>query len=99
MFMQRWSLRSMVILFAVSSAVLVSIRLASAQVVPVGVAKVDITPESPVRMYGYGARKTESEGIAGRLKASALAIGADAGEGPAVLLTVDCGAVPTASRN
>lgn len=66
--------------------------------VPLGVAQIDITPESPVRMYGYGARKTESEGIAGRLKAGALAIGSDEGEGPAVLLTVDCGAVPADIR-
>lgn len=62
--------------------------------VPIGVAKIDITPETPVRMYGYAARTTESEGIAGRLYASAMAIGDDDGEGPAVLLTVDCGAVP-----
>ena len=66
----------------------------SAHTAPIGVAKVDITPEQPVRMYGYGSRKTESEGVAGRLKAAALAIGGDAGDGPAVLLTVDCGAVP-----
>jgi hypothetical protein len=72
---------------------------AADELVPVGVAKVDITPDTPVRMYGYAARKTESEGIAGRLKASALAIGSDAGEGPAVLLCVDCGAVPTAIRD
>ena len=67
---------------------------ADAKVIPVGVAKVDITPGQPVRMYGYGARKTESEGVAGRLKAAALALGSDADDGPAVLLTVDCGAVP-----
>jgi hypothetical protein len=65
-----------------------------AEAVPIGVAKVDITPQTPVRMYGYAARKTESEGIAGRLEASALAIGDDEGDGPAVLLSVDCGAVP-----
>jgi neutral ceramidase len=59
-----------------------------------GVAKVDITPQDPVRMYGYASRKTESEGIAGRLHASALALGGDDGAGPAVLLAVDCGAVP-----
>jgi len=70
-----------------------------AETVPVGVAKVDITPVGPVRMYGYGSRTTESEGIAGRLKAAALAIGSDTGEGPAMLLTVDCGAVPTAMRD
>ena len=69
-------------------------RLVAADPVPVGVAKIDITPETPVRMYGYASRTTESEGIAGRLHAAALAIGGDAGEGPAVLLTVDCGAVP-----
>ncbi len=60
----------------------------------VGVAKVDITPETPVRMYGYASRKTESEGIAGPLKASALVIGSDKGRGPAVMLAVDCGSVP-----
>ncbi len=67
--------------------------------VPVGVAKIDITPSEPVRMYGYAARKTESEGIAGRLKASALAIGEESGDGPALLLAVDCGAVPPALRD
>jgi hypothetical protein len=67
--------------------------------VPVGVAHVDITPETPVRMYGYAARKTESEGVAGRLQAKALAIGANDGDGPAVLLTVDCGAVPSDLRD
>ncbi len=40
-------------------------RALSAESVPVGVAEVDITPETPIRMYGYGARKTESEGVAG----------------------------------
>ena len=70
----------------------------AADTVPIGVAKVDITPQTPVRMYGYAARKTESEGIAGPLKASALAIGGDEGDGPAVLLCVDCGAVPADVR-
>jgi len=70
----------------------------AAEAVPVGVAKVDITPECPVRMYGYASRKTESEGIAGRLAAKALAIGDNNGDGPAVLLTVDCGAVPVDIR-
>lgn len=64
----------------------------------VGVAKIDITPETPVRMYGYASRKTESEGIAGQLKASALAIGGDEGDGPAVLLCVDNGSVPAEMR-
>ena len=67
--------------------------------VPVGVAQADITPRTPVRMYGYASRKTESEGVAGRLRAKALAMGGDADEGPAVLLTVDCGAVPAPIRD
>lgn len=76
-----------------------SIDLArSADTVPVGVAEIDITPETPIRMYGYGARKTESEGVAGRLKAKALAIGDDEGDGLAVMLCVDCGAVPADLR-
>ncbi|MDY0169719.1 MAG: neutral/alkaline non-lysosomal ceramidase N-terminal domain-containing protein [Thermoguttaceae bacterium] len=75
-----------------------AMHASAAELVPVGAAKVDITPETPVRMYGYAARKSESEGVAGPLKASALAIGGDEGEGPAVLLAVDCGAVPADLR-
>ena len=82
----------------VAAACLAADALPPASLVPAGVAKVDITPEMPVRMYGYAARKTESEGVAGRLKASALALGSDAEPGPAVLLTVDCGAVPDTLR-
>lgn len=63
----------------------------------IGAAKVDITPDSPVRMYGYESRKAESTGVAGRLKAAALAIGGDEGDGPAVLLTVDNGTCPRRS--
>jgi len=62
--------------------------------IPVGVAKIDITPKIPVRMYGYASRTTESQGVAGPLKASALVLGADSNKGPAVMLTVDCGSVP-----
>lgn len=61
--------------------------------VPIGVAVVDITPETPIRLTGYGDRKTESEGVEARLKAKALAIGGDA-EGAAVLLAVDNLGVP-----
>src|SRR3954464_1351555 len=61
--------------------------------VPIGVAVVDITPETPIRLTGYGDRKTESEGVESRLKAKALAIGGDA-EGAAVLLAVASLGVP-----
>jgi len=63
----------------------------AAEQVPVGAAVVDVTPDYPIRMVGYESRKTESEGIASRLKVRALAIGADgeADGGPAVLVAVD----------
>ena len=68
--------------------------------VPVGVARMDITPDYPIRLTGYASRKTESEGVAQRLWAKALAIGGDEGYGPAVLMMVEnCGVpVPLQTR-
>lgn len=63
--------------------------------VPVGAAVVDITPDYPIRLMGYGSRQAESEGIASRLKARALAIGGDDGDGPTVLVTIDNCAIGT----
>jgi len=63
--------------------------------VPVGVAKIEITPQGPIRQMGYAVRKTESTGVAQKLWAKALAIGSDA-DGPAVLVTVDNCIVPGA---
>ncbi len=55
----------------------------------VGVARVDITPDGPIRLAGYGARpKSESGGIIQRLSAKALAFGSDA-QHPSILITVD----------
>lgn len=64
----------------------------------VGAASVDITPDYPVRLSGYGSRRKESDGVAQHLFAKALAIGSDA-ESPAVLVTVDNCAVPAAIRD
>jgi len=65
--------------------------------VPVGVSVVDVTPSYPIRLMGYGSRKTESEGVASPLKVRALVIGGDevnnANAGPAVLIAVDNGHV------
>jgi hypothetical protein len=73
-----------VVVFAASAIVV-------AEEVPVGVAVEDITPGYPIRLVGYESRKSESEGIASRLKVRALAIGDDQASegGPAVLLAVD----------
>ena len=60
-------------------------------VIQVGVAEVDITPDYPIRLNGYGSRRTESDGIIQQIWAKALAIGSDADD-PVVLVTVEnCG--------
>ncbi len=40
----------------------------------VGAAKVDITPDYPVRLNGYGGRRTEVEGVEQRLFAKAIGV-------------------------
>jgi putative membrane-bound dehydrogenase-like protein len=57
-----------------------------------GVAKIDITPSYPVRLAGFGFRRTESEGVTQKIGASALAI--DDGGDPVVLVTADLCGVP-----
>jgi len=73
----------------------------------VGAARIDITPDVPIRLAGYGNRKLESRAVSQRLAAQALAIGGrvaanDAsagseragveGDSPAILIAVDsCG--------
>ena len=55
----------------------------------VGLARVDITPDGPIRLTGYGSReKSESKGIIHRLEAKAIAFGSD-NEHPSILITVD----------
>lgn len=61
--------------------------------VHVGAASVDITPDYPIRLSGYGNRVKESEGVDQRLFAKALAFGEDE-QTAAVLLTVDNVGVP-----
>lgn len=55
----------------------------------VGVARVDITPDNPIRLAGFAARdKSETDKVLRRLSANALAFGSDA-QGPSLLITVD----------
>jgi hypothetical protein len=54
----------------------------------VGVAAVDVTPDYPVRLNGFGFRREESDGVSQRIWAKALAIGTDE-EKPLVLITLD----------
>jgi Neutral/alkaline non-lysosomal ceramidase, N-terminal len=61
--------------------------------VPVGVARVDVTPDHPIMLSGYSSRKAESNTAAGKLWVKALAIGSDA-DGPALVVTADNLGIP-----
>ncbi len=63
-----------------------------AQVYSVGVAKVDITPDYPVRLNGFLVRKQESVGIRQPIWAKAVAIGQ--GSEAALLITLDGLGIP-----
>lgn len=80
------------------SLILSSFPLVAAETRPVGAASVDITPDYPVRLSGYGGRRAPNTGISQRIFAKALAIGKDA-DGPAVLVTVDNCGVPASMRD
>ncbi|MBB5035105.1 neutral/alkaline non-lysosomal ceramidase N-terminal domain-containing protein [Prosthecobacter vanneervenii] len=64
----------------------------------VGVASVDISPDYPVRLSGYGYRRAPNTGVSQHIFAKALAFGTDA-EGPAILVTVDNVGVPASMRD
>src|SRR5215470_7844476 len=76
----------------------ISIAAAGESLIQIGVAKIDITPDYPIRLCGYAVRKKESEGVAQHLWAKALAIGSDK-DHPAILITVDNTGVPATVRN
>ncbi len=59
----------------------------------IGVAAVDITPDEPIRLTGYGNRTTPTGEVRQRLRAKALAFGAD-GQQPSVLITTDLIGLP-----
>src|SRR5947209_13478809 len=59
---------------------------------PVGVAKVDITPDYPIRLSGYAVRKTQSDGVEQHLFTKALALGDD--KNLTLLITVDITGMP-----
>ena len=54
----------------------------------VGVAVVDITPDYPIRLNGFGVRRKESEGVSQRIHARALAV-SQGDQPPLVLVTLD----------
>src|SRR5437867_8162654 len=57
----------------------------------VGVAKINVTPDYPIRLSGYGDRRKVSDGVAQQIWAKAVAIGSDADK-PVLWITLDnCG--------
>ena len=63
--------------------------------IEVGVARIDITPEEPIRLSGYRTRREPTGKVDGRLWAKALAIGGR-GEEAAVLITAELVGIPRA---
>jgi len=59
----------------------------------VGTARIDITPESPIRLCGYASRTTPNEGVEQPIVAAALAF-QPAGQPPVLLISVEVTAIP-----
>jgi putative membrane-bound dehydrogenase-like protein len=93
---KRLGVRAVLCRFSVATIGLLSFTAAltqAADTLRVGVASADITPDYPIRLNGYGFRRTESEGVTHPIFAKALAI-ADEQQGPALLITTDNLCVP-----
>lgn len=59
----------------------------------VGVAAIDITPDVPIRLNGFGSRREEATAVRQPIWAKALAIGSDE-EGPVLLIAVEILGIP-----
>ena len=75
-------------LTAISLTLALSLGSNKLQAIEVGFAKVDITPDVPLRLSGYGSRSTVSEGVDERLSARVMAI-RTAGSQLSILVSVD----------
>src|SRR5258708_3630799 len=59
----------------------------------VGVARTEVTPGTPIRLSGYAARKSESEGVEQKIYTRAVAIGTSKADA-SILMTLDSMAIP-----
>ena len=78
--------------FGLTVVLLICSQVAAAnEVYQVGVSSIDITPDYPIRLNGFGNRREESTGVSQRIYAKSLAIAAvgDATGAPLVLVTLD----------
>jgi len=64
----------------------------------VGLARIDITPETPIRLSGFASRLTESTGVRAPIYARAMAMRSAEGGEPVVLITVDSLCIPAYLR-
>ncbi len=93
------ALRAVVVVLLVLASAAAPARAADELLYRVGVAEVDITPDYPVRLSGFGFRRNECEGVTQKIWAKAIAISGGGGatngtDAPAVLLTVDNLGIP-----
>ncbi len=65
----------------------------------VGLARVDVTPDTPIRLSGFASRLTESTGVREHIFARAMAIQTATDKNPVVLITVDSLCIPAAIRD
>jgi len=72
-----------------------SLLRGAGSLVPIGVARADITPDLPIQLAGYQQRTTEATRVVAPLHVRALAIGSDA-EGPVLIVTAEVIAVSDA---
>ncbi|HEX3599694.1 MAG TPA: neutral/alkaline non-lysosomal ceramidase N-terminal domain-containing protein, partial [Lacipirellulaceae bacterium] len=99
------SIRCSLIVFAATLATAIITRgtIAAAPPEPteyeVGLAKVDITPDTPIRLSGFASRLTESVGVREHIFARAMAVRTAADGEPAVLVTVDSLCIPAYIRD
>ncbi len=56
--------------------------------IEIGIARIDITPDEPIRLSGYRTRSEPTDKVAGKLWAKAMAIGSD-DQKPVILITVE----------
>ena len=85
-------------LLCIAAAASLAAATSPAPLVQVGVAKIDITPDLPIRLAGYQSRQTDTERIGTKLFARALAFNAP-GQKPVVLITVELVGVGAETAN
>lgn len=83
--------KTAIAVFAMMIATGFAFAAESSPLIPVGAAKVDVTPREPVVLAGYGSRKTEFESIETKLWARAMVFG---DKNPAVIVALDNCGVP-----